>query len=124
MRTLISNLQVLHYGVECFEGMKAYKGKDGRLRLFRPNMNMDRLARSASRLTLPHFDKVCFVFFSCWFLKSVDLKTKKSSALDLRQLRAKSPLGTTHSCFDAIRYQEFANFVADLCQIQRELLAI
>ena len=60
MRTLISNLQVLHYGVECFEGMKAYKGKDGRLRLFRPNMNMDRLARSASRLTLPHFDKVCF----------------------------------------------------------------
>jgi hypothetical protein len=49
--------QVLHYGVECFEGMKAYKGKDGRLRLFRPNMNMDRLARSASRLTLPHFDK-------------------------------------------------------------------
>lgn len=50
--------QVLHYAVECFEGMKAYKGKDGRLRLFRPEMNMDRLARSAARLTLPQFDKV------------------------------------------------------------------
>ncbi|XP_024401549.1 uncharacterized protein [Physcomitrium patens] len=50
--------QVLHYAVECFEGMKCYKGKDGRLRLFRPDMNMDRLARSAARLTLPHFDKV------------------------------------------------------------------
>jgi branched-subunit amino acid aminotransferase/4-amino-4-deoxychorismate lyase len=49
---------VLHYAVECFEGMKAYKGKDGRLRLFRPEMNMDRLARSAARLTLPQFDKV------------------------------------------------------------------
>lgn len=38
--------------------MKVYKGKDGRLRLFRPEMNMDRLARSAARLTLPQFDKV------------------------------------------------------------------
>ncbi|KAG0568519.1 hypothetical protein KC19_6G025400 [Ceratodon purpureus] len=50
--------QVLHYAVECFEGMKVYKGKDGQLRLFRPEMNMDRLARSAARLTLPKFDKV------------------------------------------------------------------
>jgi branched-subunit amino acid aminotransferase/4-amino-4-deoxychorismate lyase len=49
---------VLHYAVECFEGMKAYKGKDGRLRLFRPEMNIDRLARSVARLTLPKFDKV------------------------------------------------------------------
>lgn len=49
---------MLHYAVESFEGMKAYKGKDGRLRLFRPEMNMDRLARSAARLTLPQFDKV------------------------------------------------------------------
>lgn len=49
---------MLHYGVECFEGMKVYKGKDGQLRLFRPEMNMDRLARSAARLTLPQFDKV------------------------------------------------------------------
>lgn len=27
--------QVLHYGMSCFEGMKAYKGPDGRPRLFR-----------------------------------------------------------------------------------------
>lgn len=53
--------QVLHYAVESFEGMKAYKGKDGRLRLFRPEMNMDRLARSAARLTLPQFDKAEFL---------------------------------------------------------------
>lgn len=50
--------QVLHYAVQCFEGMKCYKGKDGRLRLFRPDMNMDRFAHSADRLTLPQFDKV------------------------------------------------------------------
>lgn len=30
--------QVLHYGMSCFEGMKAYRGQDGSLRLFRPDM--------------------------------------------------------------------------------------
>ena len=39
--------QVLHYGMTCFEGMKAYAGADGRGRLFRPDMNMARLLRSA-----------------------------------------------------------------------------
>jgi len=48
--------QVLHYGMTCFEGMKAYKGADGRPRLFRPELNMARLARSARRLQLAPFD--------------------------------------------------------------------
>ncbi|KAF7723750.1 hypothetical protein EC973_001726 [Apophysomyces ossiformis] len=47
---------VLHYGFECFEGMKAYKDTQGQIRLFRPEMNMDRLNRSAERLSLPTFD--------------------------------------------------------------------
>lgn len=51
----------LHYGVEAFEGMKAYKDARGRLRLFRPDMNMDRLRRSAARLTLPDFDGAAFL---------------------------------------------------------------
>ena len=29
----------LHYGQECFEGMKAFEGKDGVVRLFRPEEN-------------------------------------------------------------------------------------
>ncbi|KAL3698906.1 hypothetical protein R1sor_012982 [Riccia sorocarpa] len=49
--------QVLHYGMECFEGMKAFRGKDGRIRLFRPDLNMERLVRSATRLGFPSFDK-------------------------------------------------------------------
>ncbi|KAL2641242.1 hypothetical protein R1flu_008829 [Riccia fluitans] len=49
--------QVLHYGMECFEGMKAFKGKDGRIRLFRPDLNMERLHGSATRLGFPSFDK-------------------------------------------------------------------
>ncbi|KAI3434631.1 hypothetical protein D9Q98_002698 [Chlorella vulgaris] len=48
--------QVLHYGMCCFEGMKAYAGVDGRMRLFRPEMNMERLRRSARRLQLADFD--------------------------------------------------------------------
>ncbi|KAJ1916235.1 branched-chain-amino-acid transaminase bat2 [Mycoemilia scoparia] len=47
---------VLHYGLECFEGMKAYRKNDGEVVLFRPEMNMKRLNTSAERLMLPTFD--------------------------------------------------------------------
>lgn len=50
--------QVLHYGMCCFEGMKAYLGIDGKMRLFRPEKNMARLHRSAQRLQLAGFDQV------------------------------------------------------------------
>ena len=43
----------LHYGQELFEGMKAYRGKDGRIRLFRPEENCKRMARGAERLCMP-----------------------------------------------------------------------
>lgn len=48
--------KVLHYAVELFEGMKAYRGVDGKIRLFRPDLNMERMNRSALRLGLPTFD--------------------------------------------------------------------
>ncbi|XP_021114749.1 branched-chain-amino-acid aminotransferase, cytosolic isoform X4 [Heterocephalus glaber] len=47
----------LHYAVELFEGLKAYRGHDNKIRLFRPDLNMDRMYRSAVRATLPVFDK-------------------------------------------------------------------
>ena len=46
----------LHYGIKCFEGMKAYKDKKGKVRLFRPDMNMDRLNKSMVRLAMPSFN--------------------------------------------------------------------
>jgi branched-chain amino acid aminotransferase len=49
--------QVFHYGVECFEGMKAYKDSQGNARLFRPEMNMARLLNSCKRLSLPEFNQ-------------------------------------------------------------------
>ncbi|KAJ5172611.1 hypothetical protein N7492_005204 [Penicillium capsulatum] len=45
----------LHYATECFEGMKVYRGYDGKLRLFRPDCNGDRLNTSAQRISLPTF---------------------------------------------------------------------
>ncbi|XP_078530224.1 branched-chain-amino-acid aminotransferase, cytosolic isoform X1 [Lissotriton helveticus] len=47
----------LHYAIELFEGMKAYRGEDNKIRLFRPRLNMDRMLRTATRATLPPFDK-------------------------------------------------------------------
>lgn len=44
---------VLHYAPCLFEGMKAYKDTDGVARLFRPDKNMERMNRSASRLAFP-----------------------------------------------------------------------
>ncbi|KAF9636866.1 Branched-chain amino acid aminotransferase [Lasiodiplodia theobromae] len=46
----------LQYASSCFEGMKAYKDRDGGLRLFRPEKNMARLNSSSARLALPTFD--------------------------------------------------------------------
>lgn len=51
---------VFHYAFECFEGMKAYKDSTGTLRLFRPDKNMERLNKSATRIALPGFDGKAF----------------------------------------------------------------
>ena len=48
---------VLHYGAEIFEGMKAYRAADGKIRLFRPMENIKRLNNSAERLCLPLLDE-------------------------------------------------------------------
>lgn len=46
---------VFHYAIECFEGMKAYRGMDGTIRMFRPDLNMARFNFSMARLSLPPF---------------------------------------------------------------------
>jgi branched-chain amino acid aminotransferase len=51
----------LHYGIQCFEGMKAYKDKHGKVRLFRPDKNMQRFSDSMERLALPSLDKAGFL---------------------------------------------------------------
>lgn len=48
---------VLHYGQAIFEGLKAYKAKDGRILLFRPNKNMERINSSNVRMSIPQIDE-------------------------------------------------------------------
>ena len=44
---------VFHYAPSCFEGAKAYRGVDGKVRLFRPEENARRMADSAKYLDMP-----------------------------------------------------------------------
>ena len=52
---------VFHYGQEMFEGLKAYRGADGRARLFRPDMNAKRANDSNDRLVIPQIPVEDFV---------------------------------------------------------------
>lgn len=51
---------VFHYGQAIFEGLKAYRGKDDQIFLFRPKDNFERMNTSALRMCMPRFpvDKV------------------------------------------------------------------
>ena len=43
---------VFHYGQSCFEGLKAFHMKDGKIRIFRPHLNATRLYNSCKALSL------------------------------------------------------------------------
>lgn len=51
----------LHYGQECFEGLKAYRRKDGGILLFRPDRNAKRLNQSCRKLLMPEFPEEKFL---------------------------------------------------------------
>jgi len=51
----------LHYAQEIFEGLKAYRGKDGAIFLFRPTENIKRMNSSAERLCMPSIDEAIFL---------------------------------------------------------------
>jgi len=58
--TFEPSARVFHYGQAVFEGMKAYKDDDGKLFLFRPQENFERINKSATRLAMPKFPKEYF----------------------------------------------------------------
>ncbi|MGI6716641.1 MAG: branched-chain amino acid aminotransferase [Eubacteriales bacterium] len=47
---------VFHYGQEMFEGLKAYRTGDGRILLFRPDKNVERMNNTNQRLCIPQID--------------------------------------------------------------------
>lgn len=52
---------VFHYAQEIFEGLKAYKWADGRVALFRPEMNARRFNQSATRMCMPEIPEELFL---------------------------------------------------------------
>ena len=50
----------LHYGQQCFEGMKAQTAKDGRVLLFRPELNAERMRQSCDRLSMAEVPEELF----------------------------------------------------------------
>src|SRR5262249_45302805 len=47
---------VLHYAQSIFDGLKAFRGVDGKVRLFRPQKHVERMNNSARRLCIPPLD--------------------------------------------------------------------
>jgi branched-chain amino acid aminotransferase len=47
---------VLHYAQAIFDGLKAFRGRDGKVRLFRPDKHVERMNNSARRMCIPPLD--------------------------------------------------------------------
>ncbi|HZK58164.1 MAG TPA: branched-chain amino acid aminotransferase [Clostridia bacterium] len=61
MLTISEGSPALHYGQQCFEGMKAYRRKDGVIQLFRPDQNAKRMNESCSRILMPEISEEKFI---------------------------------------------------------------
>ena len=51
----------LHYGQQCFEGLKAYRCKDSSINLFRPDQNAKRMQNTCDRLLMPQVPTELFI---------------------------------------------------------------
>lgn len=77
---------VFHYGQAIFEGLKAYRQDDGRVAMFRPEKNFERLNNSAKKMCIPEID-VDFVMNALTELVKIDqewIPTKPGHSLYIR----------------------------------------
>ncbi|KAI9277602.1 branched-chain amino acid aminotransferase [Sporodiniella umbellata] len=51
----------LHYGQQCFEGLKAFRDNEGRVRIFRPQDNAARMVHSADIACMPRVPESVFL---------------------------------------------------------------
>ena len=77
---------VLHYGQAIFEGLKAYRGTDGQIYLFRPIDNFERMNRGAARMSMPRFpiDQVMKALKSLVYLDRDWIPDSEGASLYLR----------------------------------------
>ncbi|MCI9518664.1 MAG: branched-chain amino acid aminotransferase [Clostridia bacterium] len=84
--TLEPCCSVFHYGQAVFEGTKAYKNKNGEVRLFRPRDNLLRMNESSDRICIPPID-VDFVLDALKKLVALDeswIPTDEGTSLYIR----------------------------------------
>lgn len=84
--TLEPSARVFHYGQAVFEGMKAYKDEDGKVWLFRPHENFNRINKSSERMAMPEFPEDYF-FEGLKTLLQIDkewIKSGEGNSLYLR----------------------------------------
>ncbi len=77
---------VFHYGQAIFEGLKAYRGQDGSILMFRPQDNLERLNKSAVRMCMPRIpvDKVLQAMKGLVYLDRDWIPESEGAALYLR----------------------------------------
>ncbi len=78
----------LHYAQTIFEGIKAYKNKDGQIAIYRPDKNYERMLRSAERMAMPAIPYEIFMD-GMWQLIQIDkdwVPQKEGSSLYIRPL--------------------------------------
>ena len=77
---------VIHYGQSIFEGLKAYKDKDGKTTVFRPDANAKRLNKSAERMCIPEVPEELFMSALTELLKIDEqwIPSKPGTALYIR----------------------------------------
>jgi len=71
--TLHQFANILHYGQEVFEGLKAYHCKDGKVRVFNDKANYERMQSGSRRMMIPPMDYEVFK-------AAVDLAVQKNRA--------------------------------------------
>lgn len=84
--TMDPSIMVLHYGQAIFEGMKAYRTVDGKVKIFRPRDYLTRMNRSADGLCIPKID-VEFVLQALKKLIGIDkdwVPSKEGTSLYIR----------------------------------------
>lgn len=59
--TVSEGSTTFHYGQQCFEGLKAYQTKDGKINIFRVNMNAKRFQKSCKRISMPIIPEKKFI---------------------------------------------------------------
>ena len=82
----------LHYGQESFEGLKAFRGRDGKVRVFRPEENAQRMQQTSRGILMPELPTERFLEaidmmlrLNKRFIPSTDDRTREASRGQARQ---------------------------------------